>query len=61
MQKNLDSDVQKNDARLKLEYLQWCFERHVEAKTPSDLKVTTAFMDLLNTRVEELKAELAKL
>lgn len=44
----------KRDAILKLEHIQWAFERHTEAKMPSDLELTDEFMQLLTERIREL-------
>lgn len=53
--------MQKRDAIIKLEHVQWAFENHVKAQMPSDLKLTPEYMALLERRITELVEELNKL
>ena len=44
--------MQKRDALLKLDGLEWAFECHLTSKLPNDLKLTDEFMKLFYKKHE---------
>jgi hypothetical protein len=54
--------MDKRGAILKLEYIEWAFERHIESKNrDSDLKPTEEFMALLKERIAELVSAIQRI
>ena len=53
--------MQKHDALLRLDSLEWAFECHLTSKLPTDLKIGPEFMKLLHDRLNELKEAISKI
>lgn len=53
--------MQKRDALLKLDGLEWAFECHLTSKLPNDLKLTDEFMKLFYKNMNELREAIRNL